>query len=115
MTDIGARLREQGIRLTSTAPGRHYATCPQCSAKRKGSHRSAKVLGVTIDHNDANWGCNHCGWTGSINLLRGNGATDRAISSLTTMLTNTASCSFKNAAVPASGFGSGVPTAKAIG
>jgi putative DNA primase/helicase len=52
------------ISLASTAPGRHYTTCPQCSAKRSKTHQRSKCLGVTIDTNGVRWGCNHCGWTG---------------------------------------------------
>jgi putative DNA primase/helicase len=58
-------LRDHGIRLDSHAPGRHYAVCPECSHRRStAEHRKAKVLGVTIDHEGVNFGCNHCGWTG---------------------------------------------------
>jgi hypothetical protein len=58
-------LSRHGIKLGSVAPGRHYATCPHCSAKRASrEHRAAKVLGVTIDDKGVHWGCNHCGWTG---------------------------------------------------
>ena len=58
-------LSRHGIKLGSVAPGRHYATCPQCSSTRSSTeHRAAKVLGVTINNKGAHWGCNHCGWTG---------------------------------------------------
>jgi putative DNA primase/helicase len=58
-------LNTNGITLESYAPGRHYTTCPQCSAKRSKPHQTNKVLGVTIDDNGAVcWGCNHCTWTG---------------------------------------------------
>ena len=57
-------LAAHNINLASTAPGRHYTTCPQCSAKRSKAHQKNKVLGVTVDANGAHWGCNHCGWTG---------------------------------------------------
>jgi Protein of unknown function (DUF3631) len=59
-------LAKHGIKLTSTAPGRHYTTCPQCSAGRASKeHRAAKVLGVTIEADGGvHWGCNHCSWTG---------------------------------------------------
>ena len=43
-------LSRHGIKLGSVAPGRHYATCPQCSSTRSSTeHRAAKVLGVTIE------------------------------------------------------------------
>ena len=59
-------LAKHGIKLASTAPGRHYTTCPQCSAGRTSKeHRAAKVLGVTIEADGkVRWGCNHCDWTG---------------------------------------------------
>jgi hypothetical protein len=60
-------LAAHNIHLASTAPGRYYTTCPQCSAKRSKAHQRNKVLGVTIDANGAHWGCNHCGWTGPEN------------------------------------------------
>jgi hypothetical protein len=31
---------------------------------KKPGHRAAKCLGVNIERDGANWGCNHCGWTG---------------------------------------------------
>ena len=61
----GELLDKRGIHLESTAPGRYYTTCPQCSKDRtKPGHKNAKCLGVTIDGDKVGWGCNHCGWTG---------------------------------------------------
>lgn len=57
-------LAEHGLSIRSDAHGRYYTTCPQCSAKRTKAHQANKVLGVTIDGNGVQWGCNHCGWTG---------------------------------------------------
>jgi hypothetical protein len=58
-------LAKHDIKLASTAPGRHYTTCPQCSSKRSEAHHDSKVLGVTIEADGSvRWGCNHCGWTG---------------------------------------------------
>lgn len=57
-------LRENSIKLPRDAPGRYYTTCPRCSAKRSKAHQQQKVLGVTVDHDGAQWGCNHCAWTG---------------------------------------------------
>ena len=59
-------LTKYGINLASTAPGRHYTTCPHCSAGRASKeHRAAKVLGVTIEGDGrVRWGCNHCDFTG---------------------------------------------------
>jgi Protein of unknown function (DUF3631) len=63
---IAGLLAKHGIKLPSTAPGRHYTTCPQCSAGRASKeHRAAKVLGLTIEADGkVRWGCNHCSWTG---------------------------------------------------
>ena len=60
-------LAKYGINLASTAPGRHYTTCPHCSAGRASKeHRAAKVLGVTIEGDGrVRWGCNHCDFTGT--------------------------------------------------
>jgi hypothetical protein len=58
-------LNENNITLESYAPGRHYTTCPRCSATRSKANQRRKVLGVTIEAGDGmRWGCNHCGWTG---------------------------------------------------
>src|SRR5262245_25818430 len=58
-------LFKHGIKLTNSAPGRYYTTCPNCSATRSKAHQDNKVLGVTIEPNGSiRWGCNHCGWTG---------------------------------------------------
>jgi hypothetical protein len=46
------------------ATGRFYATCPQCSAKRKQSSQKLKCLGITVGSDGVKWGCNHCTWTG---------------------------------------------------
>jgi hypothetical protein len=59
---IAELLAKHGIKLESTAPGRHYTTCPRCSKDR--SKQKEKCLGVTIDNEGVRWGCNHCGWTG---------------------------------------------------
>ena len=63
---VAELLAKHGIKLASTAPGRHYTTCPQCSARRASKeHRAAKVLGVTIEADGkVRWGCNHCDLTG---------------------------------------------------
>jgi hypothetical protein len=58
-------LAKHGIRLTTTAPGRHYTICPRCSSSRTKAHQHLEVLGVTIeDDGGVHWGCNHCNWTG---------------------------------------------------
>src|SRR5258708_23381697 len=75
---IAEQLRQHGIDAANTAADRYYTICPQCSAKRKGSHQGIKVLGVTIEHDGAHWGCNHCGWTGAVKSGKANGRADRA-------------------------------------
>ena len=58
-------LSKHGIKLANALPGRHYTTCPQCSAKRSKAHQAEKVLGVTIEAGGGvRFGCNHCNWTG---------------------------------------------------
>src|SRR5687767_9829201 len=47
-----------------SAPGRHYATCPQCSNTRSREHQRLRCLGITINGDGVTWGCNHCGWKG---------------------------------------------------
>src|SRR5262249_59886018 len=63
---ISELLAKHGVKLESTAPGRHYTTCLRCSKnRRKPGHKNAKCLGVTIEADGSvRWGCNHCGWTG---------------------------------------------------
>src|SRR5262249_41618169 len=58
-TDI---LRENGIKLPSTALGKYSTTCPKCSHTR--TKKKAKCLGVLIDERGTCWKCNHCGWSG---------------------------------------------------
>ena len=48
-------LRANKISLPSTARGRYYTTCPQCSHKRSKARQVREVLGVTIDGNGVNW------------------------------------------------------------
>src|SRR6266446_2523643 len=57
-------LRKNRITTKSTALGRYYAICPQCSMKRKKANQKLKCLGVTIDADGVSAGCNHCQWTG---------------------------------------------------
>src|ERR1700730_8968273 len=64
------------ITTASSAPGRYYATCPECSHKRKQSNQKLKCLGVTIDERGVQFGCNHCGLTGGAFYESGAG-TDR--------------------------------------
>ena len=61
-----AILRQNSIILGSYALGRHYTTCPRCSAGRSTpENRKAKCLGVTIEDGDkVHFGCNNCNWTG---------------------------------------------------
>jgi Protein of unknown function (DUF3631) len=64
MTSAADILCDAGITTKSTAPGRYYATCPQCSPKRKPAHQKLECLGITIDEKGVRWGCNHCNWKG---------------------------------------------------
>jgi uncharacterized protein YdaU (DUF1376 family) len=64
MTGAAEILSANRIAVRSTNEGRYYTTCPECSHKRKASHRRLKCLGVTIDREGVMWGCNHCGWKG---------------------------------------------------
>jgi len=73
-------LRANRISIPSTAPGRYYTICPQCSHSRSKEHQRSRVLGVTINDKGVCWGCNHCGWTGP---EKGSGR-DRAADNLTT-------------------------------
>jgi hypothetical protein len=57
-------LQANHIALDDFTLGRHYTTCPQCSAQRSNAHRTLKCLGVTIEPDKVFWGCNHCGWQG---------------------------------------------------
>jgi hypothetical protein len=57
-------LHEFDLHPPSTAPGRHSAICPKCSATRSRAHQNTKCVGITIDEKGVQFGCNHCGWTG---------------------------------------------------
>jgi putative DNA primase/helicase len=64
----------RGIKLSDRNTGRYYTTCPRCSSQRSKAHQGNKVLGISIkDDGSANWGCNHCGWTGPEKGTGGNG------------------------------------------
>jgi hypothetical protein len=77
-------LAAHGIKLDGTAPGRHYTTCPKCSATRSRAHQGSKCLGVTIEGDGSvRWGCNHCGWTGPEKGVGGNGHHGQARSAAT--------------------------------
>jgi hypothetical protein len=65
MTTTAAEiLQSYRITTASSALGRCYTTCPECSHKRKQSNQKLKCLGVTIDERGVQFGCNHCGLTG---------------------------------------------------
>ncbi len=57
-------LHDFRVSTPSSAPGRYYAVCPQCSTKRKKANQKLKCLGVTIDQQGVKLGCNHCQFTG---------------------------------------------------
>ena len=71
-------LREHHIEMPATSPGRYYAACPECSAKRKAPHQKLKCLGVTIDADGVHYGCNHCGWKGGARYTATNGGNGTA-------------------------------------
>jgi hypothetical protein len=64
METVSEILRNHGIHEPFGHNGRRFrTTCPQCSNKRTtAAHKNAKVLGVTIEHDHIEWGCDHCGW-----------------------------------------------------
>jgi putative DNA primase/helicase len=64
MSSAADILQEHHVGTKSSAPGRYYTTCPQCSHKRRKANQRLKCLGVTIDSEGVKFGCNHCGWTG---------------------------------------------------
>jgi hypothetical protein len=59
-------LHEHGIITlrSAAADGRHYTTCPQCSAGRQRAHQKLKCLGITIDTTGVGFRCLHCDWSG---------------------------------------------------
>jgi hypothetical protein len=57
-------LREFGLPTDLSAKGRHYSTCPKCSRERSREHQKSKCLGITVDDDGVQFGCNHCGWKG---------------------------------------------------
>jgi hypothetical protein len=57
-------LSDYRIHLQSTAPGRHYSTCPQCSDSRK--KKGDKCLSVLIDETGVGFRCHHCDWSGGM-------------------------------------------------
>jgi hypothetical protein len=56
-------LHDFRVSTPSSAPGRYYALCPQCSHKRKKANQKLRCLGVTVDEKGVKLGCNHCSWT----------------------------------------------------
>ena len=66
-------LQRFGLRPPSSAPGRYYTTCPKCSAARTRAHQKSECLGITIDDQGVQFGCNHCDYKGGA-LYKTNGA-----------------------------------------
>src|SRR5215831_11538949 len=66
MISAAELLASRRIQTRSTAIGRYYTTCPECSHKRQAGHQKLKCLGVTVDEKGVCWGCNHCGWVGGL-------------------------------------------------
>ena len=65
MTDVGAALSGQGIRLRDHDVGEHKTICPRCSAQRKKKHEPCLNVRLGED-GGAVWQCHHCGWTASL-------------------------------------------------
>jgi hypothetical protein len=57
-------LDENRIALQSMAFGRHYTTCPQCSASRRRANQKLKCLAVNVEEQGVKFFCNHCEWAG---------------------------------------------------
>src|SRR3954454_3819909 len=57
-------LHENRIVTNSTAIGRYYTTCPECSLTRKPANQKLKCLGVTVTSEGVKLGCKHCDWRG---------------------------------------------------
>jgi hypothetical protein len=66
-------LKEFGLHPPSTAEGRYYTTCPKCSAARTRAHQKSECLGITIDDQGVQFGCNHCDFKGGA-FYKPNGA-----------------------------------------
>ena len=64
MTSAAELLRQHGITLTDTKPGRYYSVCPQCSKDRQKPRPDAVPRHHRRGDGRVRWGCNHCGWTG---------------------------------------------------
>ena len=75
--DLAEFLASNSIHIASTAPGQYHTTCPRCSADRKRSNQSKRVLGVKIDDKGVCWHCNHCEWTGPEKGVNGESYIDR--------------------------------------
>jgi hypothetical protein len=73
MSTADTILQRFGLHPPSTAPGRYYTTCPKCSAARTRAHQKSECLGITIDDQGVQFGCNHCEFKGGA-LYRTNGA-----------------------------------------
>src|SRR6266850_3293127 len=71
-------LHDFRVSTPSSAPGRYYAICPQCSHKRKKANQKLKCLGVTVDEKGCKLGCNHCGWTDGAFYQMAEGTSRRA-------------------------------------
>jgi hypothetical protein len=73
MNTVDTILQRFGLRPPCSAPGRYYTTCPKCSAARTRAHQKSECLGITIDDQGVQFGCNHCDFKGGA-LYKPNGA-----------------------------------------
>jgi hypothetical protein len=76
MTNVQEILEHFGLHPPSSAPGRYYTTCPNCSVARSRANQTNKCLGITINDQGVKYGCNHCDFQGGA-LYKPNGADHR--------------------------------------
>jgi twinkle protein len=60
---------EQGIKTKHNAGVRYATTCPQCSHERKNEHKKKECLTVNNENGNRWFKCNHCFWSGNLDLL----------------------------------------------
>jgi twinkle protein len=60
---------EQGIKTKHNAGARYATTCPQCSHLRKDTNKRKECLTVNNESGNRWYRCNHCFWSGNLDLL----------------------------------------------
>lgn len=60
---------EQGIKTKHNAGARYYTVCPQCSYLRKDTNKKKECLTVNNEVGNRWFRCNHCFWSGNIDLI----------------------------------------------